>query len=190
MSAEIVIERKYAPYTVHTDDASVTTHFDAIFDEEKRPLCTLMKDLHGVAVPGCEEAAAYTAWKVEVVPQDVYLPNGTRVAVSIKCTITTAMPSWDEINEADEEGRQEAYRFALRTAHHERGHGLACEHVAQSIHHFLQELPEKVAPADVDTYNTAVKNIISGFYVKMARKSDAAYDRITGHGLTQGAEAH
>lgn len=212
MSVAINIERKFVPYTISTDRARIRDHHDALFDGVQKPLCIAMEKLHGTAVPGCEDAAAFTKWVVSVryLGMQKSLPSlrfrvaenetrskadglydslGAKRDVSIDCTIMTVLPQWDKITEASTKVRAEVRRFELRLAYHEHGHGLACEHLAQSIKRFLDNMPHRVPVTRVADYNAAVQKVVVNFYTAMARKADLAYDEITGHGLTQGAEA-
>ena len=147
---------------------------------------------------GCQSAAAFTSWKIKT-SKELYGKGQGRhhkasewaqkLPFSIHCHITTALPRWSHINTTTAEEREEVRRFELRTAYHERGHGLACESAAQAIRRFVSRLPQQVAKKDVDALNDGVRRIAQDFYLAMARKADVAYDAATGHGLTQGAEA-
>lgn len=192
MSVQVNVQHEYVPYTVSTRKPCLKSHHDAVFDSVKKPLCKVMEDMHGSSVPGCEEAAAFTKWSIDVKPSlaDVYdQQTGKRNAITIQCFITTVMPNWDAIHAAPEKDQAEVRRFELRTAYHERGHGLTCERCAHAISRFLRALPKTVSVEKVAQYNSAAQRVIQSFYMTMGRRADVAYDGVTGHGLTQGAEA-
>lgn len=184
------ISREYISYDVKTKGSGIKDHHDSIFDGVDKPLCKAMVVSNGASVPGCEEAAAYTSWSVKLSSPHIYDTRGQKDrGVHVECFIRTSLPRWTKINETSEAERKEVRRFELRTAYHERGHGLAGEHVSQAIHRFLQELPEHVPARKVSAMNDAVRTFVQNFYLAMAHAADVHYDAATGHGLTQGAEA-
>jgi hypothetical protein len=184
------VSREYLPYDVHTAGKHIKDHHDSIFDGIDKPLCRAMVETNGASVPGCEEAAAYTAWSVKLSSPLLYDSKGRKKTdVHVSCFIRTALPKWSKIDETSDAEREEVRRFEMRTAYHERGHGLAGEHVAHTITRFLHELPARVSPKQATAMNHAVGTFIKAFYISMAQAADVYYDAATGHGLTQGAEA-
>lgn len=189
MSVTIKVEREFRPYTVQTSKATLEAHHNAIFDRKLKPLCTQIRNTHGYEIDGCEDSAAFTSWSIDLGEQTFYAADGRKQPVTLRCIILTVLPQWSSIEKTSKAERAEVRRFELRTAYHERGHGLACEHTAKAIKRFLEELPSEVPVSSVPQMNEAVKTAIHRFYIPMAKESDRAYDEVTGHGLTQGAEA-
>ena len=196
----ISITRKYAPYTVDTETKAIKDYHDTIFGGVVNPLCKEIMKFNGRHVEGCQSAAAFTSWQIKTskVVYGAAKGRGTKSAgspfsykqpYSIRCHITTALPQWSHIDATTAEEREEVRRFELRTAYHERGHGLACESVAQAIRRFVSRLPQQVPKKNAAALNDSVRRVVQNFYLAMGRKADVAYDAATGHGLTQGAEA-
>ena len=180
------------PYAVDTETNGIKDYHDTIFGGEVNPLCQEIKKFNGADVPGCETAAAYTAWTVTT-SKILYgkMKGGSigKLPFHIRCNIRTSLPQWRQIKKTTTEEREEVRRFEMRTAYHERGHSLACESVAQSIQRFINSMPATVSDSDVAAMNDSVSRVIREFYLPMARKADEEYDAATGHGFTQGAEA-
>ena len=184
----ISITRDYTPYAVKTKTRGIKDYHDTIFGGVINPLCKEIVKFSGKHVEGCQAAAAFTSWKVKT-SKLLYNAKGKKQPFSIRCHITTALPQWSSIDATTAEERAEVRRFELRTAYHERGHGLACESVAQAIRRFVGLLPQQVQKKDANALNDGIREIVHHFYLAMARQADVAYDAATGHGLTQGAEA-
>ncbi len=185
-------EHKYEPYDVVTATASIRDHHDTIFNGEKKPLCGVMRKMFGRDSSGCETSAAFTSWTIDLTNNKTPLYNtrsGKKNAFVVKCTILIVMPKWSQVHNATAKERAEVRRFEMQTARHERGHGLAGEHVCQAIKRFLTLLPDEVKVADAARANAAAMAVMTKFYVPMSRLSDKAYDAETGHGLIQGAIA-
>ena len=192
MSAAAVIEikREFIPYAVYTHGSGIKDHHDSIFDGVDKPLCKAMVAAHGSSVPGCEDAAAFTSWTVSLPVDELYdAGSGAKRGLAIACFIRTAIPRWNKIHETSTAERREVTRFEMRTAYHERGHSLACEHVAGAISRFLDQMPASVPVQQVSAINDGVRKLVRMFYLPMAHQADVYYDAATGHGLTQGAEA-
>ena len=189
----IRVQRNYAPYAVKTKTAGIKDYHDTIFGGLANPLCKSIKKFNGREVEGCDRAAAFTSWAIKTstnlygaAREDGY---AVKLPFHIDCKITTALPRWSRIDATTKEEREEVRRFEMRTAYHERGHGLACESIAQAMRRFIYSMPPTVLSKEVVAMNLAVSRVLTDFYLFMGRKADIAYDHATGHGFTQGAEA-
>lgn len=176
--------------------ATLAAHHDALFGDDKTmdssPLCMVMKDIYGAAIPGCHTAAAFTHWTLTLPPAVYDVHTGVKVPRAervIAVHVRTGMPRWVEFDRASAEDQAEVRRFELMTAKHERGHGVAGETVALCMTNFLDALPEKVPANAAAAWNAAALAILTNFYHAQSREADRAYDTLSGHGGSQGAEA-
>lgn len=198
------VKHKVLQYPLRTAKHELKNMHDAIFgsvggvthdevgsksdDNTSKALCQVMKDVLGRSSKGCESAAAFTTWSVNV-SSDVYAADGTKADVKISVDSVVAVPNWQQVDKASAADAAEARRFQYQTALHEYGHALSGENCGVMVTEFIKALPAAVPASDVADMNAAVNAMIRKFYVSMAHMSDKMYDATTDHGRAQGAEA-
>ena len=162
---------------------SIKTHYYDIQDSSSTQLRSQLNQL-GIVDPNTgDRFDAYTRWQVRWSYN--YLPIGNQCQITnpkVNIDVTFTMPRWNNSANASVELKKRWNRYITALQTHEDGHK---NHGINAGKDVLQTLTNLITPSCQQISNVA--NQKGQEVIKQYNLKDIEYDRLTNHGLTQGA---
>ncbi len=127
--------------------------------------------------------AGWAEWRIEWRFERDMGPKGCAISdATTETHVDYTLPRWADAHRAPPEAQESWNRFIKALTLHEEGHGQLARELAQRIEVALRSLPpEHTCTALDQTANGLARRMIA------EDKTQEEYDRLTGHGHTQGA---